>query len=232
MGRDDIRRTEEGEPLPEDSPKCGAKKGSKRAGSEGFCGNPAGLGTDHPGVGPCMHHFGSTPAVTRKYKQVQIVQEATRTLARLDVQPVDNPLLELALLAGQAVAWKNAMADRVNSILQELDDSARPGAHTFLDSDGVVIGRRDEGDIRYTNKDGSEQLRSEVAIWERAMARCESILVNISRLNIDERLAAIDEATAATVTKALLATLAELEIDPEVRRQARKIVGTHLRRVQ
>jgi hypothetical protein len=230
MGRKDVRRTPEGEPLPDDYPKCGAKKGTKRAGSEGFCQQPAGAGTDHLGVGPCHYHMGSTPAVTQKYKEFQVVQGATKLLAKLDVAPVDNPLLELAILAGQAVAWKNAMAQRVNAIMEELDREDAPVK--VLDDQGVVVYRRDEGDIRYTSKEGTEQLRSEVLLWERAMARCESVLVNISRLNIDERLAAIDEATAATVTKALLTTLQELEIDPEVRRQARKIVGTHLRRVQ
>lgn len=214
----------------DDFPRCGAKKGSARAGDLGFCRKPAGFGTDHPGVGPCHHHFGSTPAVTTKYTEVLIEHNATKVLAKLDVAPVDNPLLELALLAGQAVAWKDMMAQRVNAILTELDDA--DSQMVLLDKDGIVIGRRDTGDIRFTSRDGAEQLRSEVVLWERAMIRCESILVNISKLNIDERLAAIDEATAATVTKALLATLNELDIDPDKRREARAIVGGHLRRVQ
>jgi hypothetical protein len=230
MDGDIVRRGEDGKPLPSDHPKCGAKKGSKRAGSEGFCGNPAGYGTDHKGVGPCYRHMGSTPAVAAKYKEVLVERNANRLLIRLDTQPVENPLLELAMLAGQAVAWKNAMAERVNAIMTELDDGDRPMA--VLDADGVVIYRRDEGDIRFTNKDGTEQLRSEVVLWERAMARCESVLVNIAKLNIDDRLAAIDEAQAEIITKALLQTLNELGVDETIKREARKQVGRHLRRVQ
>lgn len=229
MGRDDVRRDAEGKPLPDDFPKCGAKKGSKRAGSAGFCTQPAGFGTDHPGSGPCRWHMGSTPAVTAKYKELNIEVASMRVLAKLDVEPVDNPLLELAILAGQAVAWKNAMAMRVNRILTELEED-NPGP-VVMDSDGVVIYRRDEGDIRYTNKDGTEQLRSEVLLWERAMARCESVLVNIAKLNIDERLAQIDERQGEIITKALLQTLNELDVPEDVRRQARKAVGHHLRSV-
>jgi hypothetical protein len=45
------------------SPKCGAK----RTTSEARCQMPAGYGTQHPGVGPCKHHFGATPVIERKY---------------------------------------------------------------------------------------------------------------------------------------------------------------------
>ncbi len=186
-----------------DKPKCGAKKGTKKAGDQGFCSKPAGYGTDHLGYGPCKHHMGSTPAVTAKYKGVAMESDAARALAQLDVQPIDNPLEALALLAGQAVAWKDAMAARVNELME----------------------------IRFVNDDTSEQLRSEVQLWERALDRCEKVLVSMARLNIDERLAQIDERSAEIVTKAVLATLKDLDVSDEVRREARKSVGRHLRAV-
>lgn len=203
MGRNDVRRTADGVPLDDEHPKCGAKKGSKRAGSEGFCQQPAGFGTDHLGVGPCRYHMGATPSVSAKYKAVKTEVEASRTLARLDVEPVDNPLLELAKIAAQAVAWKDQMAQKVNDLLE----------------------------LRFTDEKYAEQLRSEVVLWERALDRCEKVLVSMAKLDIDERLAQIDERQAETITKALLATLNELEVPAEVKREARKSIGRHLRAV-
>src|SRR5262245_19792697 len=87
---------------------CGAKKRQ----SEGTCTRPAGWGTDHAGHGRCKLHGGST----RSLRLVAAQDQARAVLARLDVPPVDDPLTELSKLAGQLVAWKNALAERVNAL--------------------------------------------------------------------------------------------------------------------
>lgn len=97
-----------------------------------------------------------------------------RKLAEIDVAPLTDPLTELSKVAGQVCAWRDAIAERV----QELTS------------------------IRYELKSG-EQLRSEVALFERAMDRCTTVLVAIAKLNIDERLARITEAQALAVDQAV-----------------------------
>lgn len=53
-------------------PRCGAK----RTDGSGSCGLPAGFGTGHPGVGPCKHHFGATPAQEGQFAKRRIKDAA------------------------------------------------------------------------------------------------------------------------------------------------------------
>lgn len=129
-------------------------------------------------------------------------QQAERALADMNAPPVDNPLTELARITGQVVAWKDQMADRVNELTS----------------------------LRYSTE-GGEQLRAEVALFERALDRCEKFLTAMARLNIDERLARITEQQADTVTYAVIAVLEELGLTAEQQAEARRGVARHLRAV-
>lgn len=173
--------------------KCG---GTNRQGQP--CGNAAGKGTDHPGVGNCKNHGGST----RTGKTSALRLQAERSLARLDVPPVDNPLTELARVAGQVVAWKDDMAAKVSELTS----------------------------IRYST-DGGEQLRAEVVLWERALDRCEKFLTVMAKLNIDDRLARIEERQIELLEYALVTTLEELGLTVEQQREARRGVSRRLRAV-
>lgn len=181
-------------PYGHDKPKCGAKK---RQG-EGTCQRPAGWGTDHAGTGCCKLHGGNT----RDHRTAALREQAERTLADLNAPPVDNPLTELARIAGQVVAWKDGIADRVNELTS----------------------------LRYST-DGGEQLRAEVALFERALDRCERFLTAMAKLNIDERLTRISEQQAALVNHAVIAALQELGLPAEQQQEARRGVARHLRAV-
>lgn len=172
--------------------KCAAPK---RQG-DGFCTQAAGWGTDHPGWGRCKLHGGSAPSG----RAAALNQQATAELAKLDVLPVSDPLSALAAVAGQAVAWKDAMAKRVNLLTS----------------------------LRY-GTEGGEQLRAEVALWERALDRCEKFLVSMARLNIDDRLAKISEHQAELIETALKAALAEMGLDLDEQDRAARSVARHLR---
>lgn len=173
---------------------CGGKK---RQG-EGTCTRPAGWGTDHAGFGKCKLHGGCAPSS----RIAAVEAQARQVLARLDVPPVDDPLSELARIAGQVVAWKDMLADQVNGL----------------------------SSLRYSTE-GGEQLRAEVALWERAMDRCEKFLGTMAKLNIDERLARVTEQQAALVADAVGAVLGEMGLTPDQQRDARGRVGRHLRSV-
>lgn len=164
--------------------------------------------TNSPVVGAevCRMHGGAAPQVKRKaaerVAQQEFDKEMSRALARLDVAPVDNPLVVLAELAGQAVAFKNALAERVN----HLNDN-----------------------LRYTDARGSEQLRSEVALWERALDRCERFCTSMARLRIDDRLAKVEEAQIEMVLAALDAGLVAVNVEPSRRVEAKAAAARHLR---
>jgi hypothetical protein len=176
-------------------PYCGGKLHKR----DGTCTRPAGWGTEHQGFGRCKLHGGNAPSG----RIAGAEQQARAELARLDVAPVDNPLTELAKVAGQVVAWKDVLAAKVNELTS----------------------------LRYETEFGGEQLRSEVLLWERALDRCEKFLTAMARLDIDERLARVTERQAAQVSAALSAVLTEIGLPPEQQQDVRARLGRHLRAV-
>lgn len=174
--------------------KCG---GTNRAGQP--CGNRAGKSTDHVGSGNCANHGGASPSGRIAAARARALAE----LAALDVEPVGDPLNQLTLLAGQAVAWKNAMAGRVNHLAS----------------------------LRYEGPGAGEQLRAEVALWERALDRCERVLTAMIRLNIDERLAKISEQQSCVLEQCLRGAIADLGLGLESQERAAQALGRRLKLV-
>lgn len=184
-------------PVGHDGPRCGAKKHQ----GEGTCTLVAGWGTDHVGAGPCRLHGGSTRTVSTGARRALLEREAAKQLAALDAPPVANPLEELSKLAGQVLAWRDALAEKVNELTS----------------------------VRYENSHGGEQLRAEVALFERAMDRCATVLVAISKLDIDNRLVRIGEAQAGLVVQVIRNTFAAVGLTPEQQAASGPIVARELR---
>lgn len=115
----------------------------------------------------CRYHGGTAPHMEAAADDRRLDAQIERTVReRLgSAAPVENPLRALQALAGEAIEWKLVLREKVSDL----------------------------GQWRYEDDKGGEQLRSEVVLFERAMDRCEKVLVSMARLNIDERLAAIDE---------------------------------------
>jgi hypothetical protein len=186
------------------TPRCGGKKRYKgENGEDLFCRRPAGWGTEHKGFGHCSRHGGSTPMALVQAARWQVNTEAERQLKKLgEPTPVNDPLTELAKVTGEVVAWKEVMGERVASIA--------------------------EADWRYEHRNG-EMLRAEILLWERALDRCERFLTAMARLNIDERLARIDEQQAELIIKAVQAVLRDLGMTLDEQENARKQLARHLR---
>ncbi len=160
------------------------------------------------GATVCAKHGAGAPHVKAAAAERRLEQQARQALAQLGVEPVDDPLTALAQLAGEVVQWKDALAARVNALRE----------------------------IRYeAHGAGTEQLRAEVALFERAMDRCVQVLAVMAKLNLDERLARISELQAAAVVAALDAGLTHLatavQIPRETADEARQVVARHLRSV-
>jgi hypothetical protein len=122
---------------------------------------------------------------TPTHRKAAVEQQARAELARLDLPPVEDPLSELARVCGQVLGWKDMLAEKVNALAS----------------------------LRYENEAGGEQLRAEVALWERALDRCERFLTAMARLNIDERLAKISEERAELIISVLTAALERAGVD-------------------
>jgi hypothetical protein len=166
-------------------------------------GEPCG---NHPmrGQSVCGKHGGRSPQAKAAAERRQLEADVSRLLAELDVAPVGDPLAGLLQLAGQVLAWQEATAGLVNS----------------LES------------IRYRGANGAEQLRAEVALYERAMDRAATVLGAIARLNIEERLARVSEQQAEAVIGAIEAGLVAAGVPGERMADARRAVVRHLRLVE
>jgi hypothetical protein len=167
------------------------------------------------GATVCGSHGGRAPQVKAAAALRVAEEEARRGLALLDVDPVSDPFTALSELAGQVIAFKNQLAGQVNALTGEPCGSCGGGGRLRYEAVGA----------------GTEQLRSEVSLFERALDRCASVLGLIAKLNIDERMARINERQAAAVIRALDAGLAHARVTGPLAAESRAVAARELRNV-
>lgn len=137
---------------------------------------------------------------TRTGRVAALNERAERFLYQADAPPVTDPLSALQRLAGRATAWEDIIGEKVNEL------------HS----------------LRYSTE-GGEQLRAEIAVMERAMDRLGKLLVDIAKLNIEERLAVIQQRTADMLELALTEALEKSGLDAVGQVAARSEFRRHLR---
>lgn len=178
------------------SKKCGAKTKSG-----GTCGK-------HPSKGSnrCKFHGGASPQVKarveREEHQRKVEHDIQKAMKKLDITPVGDPLTALKNLAGEVLAWKDMLLEKVESLRT----------------------------LRYATE-FNEQIRGEVLLYERAIERAVNVLATIARLNIDERLVAVTERQAKMLEDGLFAAFDEVGItisQPEMREAVAVAFGKHL----
>jgi hypothetical protein len=167
------------------------------------CKRPAGWGTDHPGVGTCKHHLGST-SNHRKAAHLHIVQtEARRQLQAEGYEPIGDPVHELLALSAEITGLKDVLRERVSSL---------------ADPEWVT-----------RSKLGVEDVRAIVAAYERALDRCERTLTNLLKLDLEvrrQRLAEQEGEIIAAVVNGVIADLGLAE-----RSEVRALVRRHFEQI-
>jgi hypothetical protein len=188
----------------------------------GLCHLRAGWGTEHLGVGPCKLHGGLLGNVDAAARLELARARAERDLAVLNTapDPIDNPLQALADLAGETRRWTDVLGAHV----AELTD-LRYQVRASVTCPECATTWTPEHPVG-----GTEQIRGEVILYERALAHLGRLLVAIGRLNIDDRLARIDERLTDMVVRAVDAGLKEAGVRPDNMDTVRYLVGEHLRR--
>jgi hypothetical protein len=152
----------------------------------------------------CNKHGGQAPRVAAAAKARIVEQDIAKTLGRLTIVPIHDPLTALADLAGEISAWKELAAARV----AKLKELAQRNYAT-----------------------GSDEVHAEIQVYERALDRCVGVLATIARLNIDERLVKISEQQAAIVKTALMGALDDTGLPREQQREAAGHLARRLRLV-
>jgi hypothetical protein len=147
----------------------------------------------------CRVHGGAAAqvraAASRRLKAEAVEAEVKNALAYESIDPVTNPLEALSLLAAEAMAMKEALAARVNSLKQ----------------------------VRYSaHGSGTEQLRAEVGLYERALDRTAKFLDLLVRSGFEEQRIALGAARAALMIQVLDRIFDRLELSDA----QRVLIGT------
>lgn len=157
-----------------------------------------------PGATVCRLHGGLAPQVQRKAAE-RVIEEQARQVAKayaVDHVDVSDPIGALMRLAAEVVGFKDFIAARVAELRS---DEWRYGAL------------------------GGEQLRAEVAVYERAMDRAGRLLVDINRLNLEERQVRIAERQGELLAAVIMGILDDLNLTREQSDRAYEIVPRRLR---
>ncbi|MTD55704.1 hypothetical protein [Amycolatopsis pithecellobii] len=155
------------------------------------------------GAQVCRSHGGAARQVKAAAARNMLEQQARQLWAKTVHAPVNDPLSELAKLAGEVLAWKQLLKDKIGEL--------------------TTVGYRGMT---------SEQIKSEVVLYNTAVSQLTTVLTGIAKLNIDSRLAAISEKQAAVVIAALEAGLDAAGIDHSGRFRARQAAARHLELVR
>lgn len=127
--------------------------------------------------------------------------------ALLHPASIDDPLTELLELAAEVKALKEVLRILAAKLFSE-------------------------NRLRYAHAKVGEQLRVELLLYERAVERFAKILIDISRLRIEDRLAGVQEQTAQMLERALEAALEESGIGLDRQLDARKAFRRHLKVIE
>ena len=151
---------------------------------------------------PCRSHGGASPQVKNAIAREKAEGEVRKTAAMImkSSTPITDPLTALQELVGEMAAWKEAVAEQVD-ILK----------------------------LGYSSEVGTEQIRAAVQLYERALDRLGANLAAIAKLNIDERLVAIQAGQKEMILRAIQAALASAGVNGPAATAAIAVAGQQLR---
>ena len=137
------------------------------------------------GARRCRMHGSAAPRARAAAQRRMAEQKALQAVEGAGVAPLGDPVEQLRELASEALRLKDYFAERLEAL-----ESLRYMAHGT----------------------GGEQLRSEVALYERALDRSQRFLHDLARLGLDERQVRISEAQVVLVAGVLERVLGRTEL--------------------
>lgn len=190
---------------------CGMRRCRAKFGTPQACRVWAVAGSDPPKCGLHGQAPGSlnrTISTRRFYNEkmgeqlAEILKDGGEKLLRPD--PLADPLSELLDMAAEMKALKDVLRD-------------------------ITAGLMVDNKIRYQHNKAGEMARMEILLYERAVERFVKVLIDISKLKIEDRLAGVREQTAAMLERALDAALEDSGVGIEGKEAARTSFRRHLK---
>lgn len=160
-----------------------------------------------PGAKMCHTHGGNVAKTKRKAldrrNEYQARAQLLKQAKERGIDRIEDAVEELEILASEAKAFKDICRDRLEAIGENW---------------------------RYDHRAG-EQLRAEVALYERAIDRCNKILTDYVRLGIAEKRVKIAEAQAMILVGVIQNILGRLDLSREQKAIAASVVPQELRAI-
>lgn len=152
----------------------------------------------------CRRHGGAIPSVRAAAKRRLAEQAATRAVEREGIAPLGDPVEMLRELAAEAIGLKDFFAARL-AALEEL---------------------------RYQGAgQAGEQLRAEVALYERALDRSQKFLHDLAKLGLDERQVRVSEAQVVILVGIINRGLAASNLDADQVITVRANMAAEMRKI-
>jgi len=156
--------------------------------------------------GAAVKHIGEQHMKERaaKAKLLALLQEDGQTEQAIAIEEF-NPLFALSKLAIEVLAMKDMLLEQVTELAEE--------------------------DWVYGDRLGIENVRAVIQLYERAVDRTSRLLVDIGRLNLDERLMKISERQGNLISEILQRVLGQLGLDDEDRARAQTHLASEFRKL-
>ena len=140
-----------------------------------------------PGATVCRFHGGAAPQVANAAARRMVVADATATIAKRDIKPVDDPVGELLKVIGEQVALKDALAERAAMLT--------------------------DADITVTDRQGQQSLAAVLSAYEESLRHCTDALTKAAKLGLADRAQRIQLAQARAMNVLLKRALWDREAD-------------------
>lgn len=176
------------------------------------------------GATVCSTHGGSAPQVRQKAAERVLEQQVAREIGKQGWEPVTDPIGAYADNAGEVLAFKDRLRERVET----LDDwTLRIAAMGFGGDEG-------DGDDGKQLMAMGEQVRAYVAAYERALDRAERTLARMISLGLDAkaielRAELFRQAAGDRLAAVVLGVLAEIELSEEQQARVPAVMAKHFR---
>lgn len=192
---------------------------------------------DVTGIRRCRHNFGQ-PGACRNYAVENTSppccsthganlggnQRAGAISLTLEQQAAER-LAQILAENGEKLIYPEAVADPLSELL-DLAAEMKAGKELLRQVTSYLYSK---DRIRYAHSKVGEQLRMEILLYERSLERFAKILIDISKLKIEDRLAGVREQTAAMLERALDMALEDSGVGIEGKHKARESFRRHLK---
>lgn len=121
----------------------------------------------------------------------------------------------------------NDSKDYQTSALEKMND-ALDRVLEWEEGARQLLGRIDPDDWRYTDRAGTEQIRSEVGIYERAQDRTTRTLTSVSKMAIEQKLVSLGKAQTEMIIRIIMGVLTDMHLPEAEFTKAKKFIMQRL----